>query len=384
MRVVYYGRELYHAATGAQRDNHQYIARIPVGDRFRYFYNQAELAAYNAGKNIQGATKEAVSKVGKAVGDAATKLKNRAYSEGLKVKYAGSGKKIHDALDNALSKRAYKGETVNKSVERQKNEAASKAAGTRKWDARVDGYSRHLENLNSSKTKRADGMHNLNREVTEKEKKQNASIKTGEEAVREARRKKDSIKQPNNQGIASTTGKNNAPKNNQGIASTNNSSKKVGINSQDIMKQDLSNKAKHPTNQGIVGKTYAEGRNRPKNNQGIAHIKDSGNAPKNNQGYIGQKSPKVSGKPLTGNSGKKYDSKKINNGTFSAGSGRLDNGTVDRFHVNTDQFKKHKTGSKLKSIEDSFYESYVKDGHDPEKARRWAKKAAENYMKKHK
>ena len=51
---------------------------------------------------------------------------------------------MHDALDNAMSKRYYRGETVNKSVERQKNEAASKAAGTRKWDARVDGYNRHL------------------------------------------------------------------------------------------------------------------------------------------------------------------------------------------------------------------------------------------------
>lgn len=292
MRVVYYGHELYH---GSEWHNHAYIDKIRIGDTWKYFYNQAELAAYKAGKAAKGA----VDAVGKAVGDAATKIKNDAYTNSLKKKYAGSGKKIHDALDNALSKRAYKGETVNKSVERQKNEAASKAAGTRKWDARVDGYSRHLENLNSSKTKRADGMYNLDREVTEKEKKQNASVKTGEEAVREARRKKQS------------------------------------------------------------------------------------NAPKNNQGYVGQKSPKVSGKPLTGNSGKKYDSKKINDGTFSAGSGRLDNGTVDRFHVNTDQFKKHKTGSKLKAIEDSYFKSYVNQGFNPERARKWAKQAAENYMKKH-
>ena len=241
MRVVYYGRELYHTATGAQRDNHQYIARIPIGDKFRYFYNQAELTAYNAGKNIQGAAKKAgyaikdaarvvtntdgkelnrkiynkiyengdplydakkaVSKAGKAVGDAATKVKNKAYVEAIKFKGRNNGKKIHNALDNALSKRAYKGETVNKSVERQQNEAASKAAGTRKWDARTDGYSRHLENLNSSKTKRTNGIYDLNREVTEKEKKQNASIKTGEEAVREARLKKQSNAPKYNQGI---------------------------------------------------------------------------------------------------------------------------------------------------------------------------------------
>ena len=49
MRKIYYGRELYHNSTN-QRDDHKYIERISVGDHFRYFYDQASLAAYNAAK----------------------------------------------------------------------------------------------------------------------------------------------------------------------------------------------------------------------------------------------------------------------------------------------------------------------------------------------
>lgn len=406
MRVVYYGRELYHAATGAQRDNHQYIARIPVGDRFRYFYNQAELAAYNAGKTA----KNAVDTAGKAIKDTVNGIKAKAIQRDLEKKGVG---KINTSLGDA-----YK---------------------TTNWSQQV--HDRQLrDNLVNNKSLRNP-----------------PAWMPGKNGPK------------NNQGIASTTGKNNAPKNNQGIASTNNSSKKVGINSQDIMKQDLSDKAKHHTNQGIVGKTYAEGRNRPKNNQGIARIKDSGNAPKNNQGiaptsnkannkknylypeaaklsrqadiladkfaksrtryenepsdsktkesklnayvingerlidnfkktedvlnkYRGisrpekkSNAPKVSGKFLT-NKGSVYDSSKINNNSISAGSGRLDNGTADKFHVNTKaQTNKELSNAKRqKEIELSFYNSYVNDGHNSADARRWAKKAAENYMKKHK
>jgi hypothetical protein len=308
MRVVYYGHELYHAASGAQRDNHQYIARIPVGDRFRYFYNQAELAAYNAGKAAKGAV---------------------------------------DAAKNTVDKFLHP-----------------------TFEAGEDRYYDTNHPKNNQGIARTTGKNN-----TPKNNQGIARIKDSGNAPK------------NNQGIARIKDSGNAPKNNQGIARIKDSGN-APKNNQGIARiKDSGNAPKN--NQGYVGTKS----NAPKNNQGIAgqKLKDSGNAPKNNQGYIGQKSPKVSGKPLTGNSedlyryyGKKYDSKKINNGTFSAGSGRLDNGTVDRFHVNTDQFKKHKTGSKLKAIEDSFYESYVNDGHDPEKARRWAKNAADNYMKKHK
>lgn len=62
------------------RGAHKYIAKIPVGGKMRYFYTQAELAAYKAGKTVsKGATAvrngvtSGVSKAGYAVRRAAGK-----------------------------------------------------------------------------------------------------------------------------------------------------------------------------------------------------------------------------------------------------------------------------------------------------------------------
>lgn len=54
MNIYYetdYGDELFHWGFGSKRQNHKYIERIPIGkNRYRYFYTQAELEAYKAGK----------------------------------------------------------------------------------------------------------------------------------------------------------------------------------------------------------------------------------------------------------------------------------------------------------------------------------------------
>lgn len=69
-----YGDELYHAENGnGSRKNHKYIARVRVGNKYRYFYSQAEIAAYKAAKAVGGAAKAAGSavtnsSVGRAIG----------------------------------------------------------------------------------------------------------------------------------------------------------------------------------------------------------------------------------------------------------------------------------------------------------------------------
>ena len=330
MRVVYYGKELYHTATGAQRDDHKYIERIPVGDHFRYFYNQAQLAAYNAGKNIQGAV---------------------------------------DAAKNTVDKFLH------------------------------------------------------------------PTFEAGEDRYYDTNHPK------NNQGIAGMTGKNNAPKYNQGVNITTGKNNAPKYNQGIAGMTGKNNTPKY--NQGIAGMTGKN--NAPKDNQGVNITTGKNNAPKNNQGYVSKSSPesnapKVSGNTLKPRSAEEmrkqgepyYSSKRVGNDSFTAGSGRLDSGDVDKFHVNTTnkpiskaasnkqesayagkkaledlQNSSPKKGSalldaaekdaekkinktkqskskQLKTLENSYYQAYIKDGHSPADAKRWAKNAAENYMKKHK
>ena len=73
------------------RGAHKYIAKIPVGGKMRYFYSQAELAAYKAGKTV---------------GKAATNVKNRLTVGGAQARY--TVKRISDTARtktvNAINK----------------------------------------------------------------------------------------------------------------------------------------------------------------------------------------------------------------------------------------------------------------------------------------
>lgn len=74
---------------GAQKANHKYIARVQVGNGWKYFYNTAELAAYKAG----GAVKKAGNAIGKAAGGAYEKaqLAGSAYLRGRKENAQDAG-----------------------------------------------------------------------------------------------------------------------------------------------------------------------------------------------------------------------------------------------------------------------------------------------------
>ena len=66
---------------GSQKKNHKYVARVQVGSGYRYFYSNAEYAAYQAGKtagNIAGGAKKAVGAIDSKIGIGAAIKKKKA------------------------------------------------------------------------------------------------------------------------------------------------------------------------------------------------------------------------------------------------------------------------------------------------------------------
>lgn len=97
--------EIYHAG---QRKNHKYIARIDLGDKFRYFYSQAEIAAYEAARRAGQAVDKAV--------DAAKEGANKAADATRKV--ASDAAKAVDKKVDAVTDSAKKvGQAVDKKVD---------------------------------------------------------------------------------------------------------------------------------------------------------------------------------------------------------------------------------------------------------------------------
>lgn len=282
MRVVYYGHELYHAATGAQRDNHQYIARVQVGDKFRYFYDQAQLAAYNAGKNIQGAAKaagDAVTKAGKNIQNTASKLKSDFEKARIRDANAAEVKKYKDPHKFSESTRKiinsknfneeYKGDyrnnflsneaqRINSKTEKDMR-AFAKTKGT-KYDPRTEGRAKDQ----NSQSKKYSGNWAVNKARYDKEIQDSMQKLYGKGKYMDPHEYKEPGQIRNDSFI---------------VAMNQAESRETGK----PVYMEATSKPKN--NQGIVGKTYAEGRNRPKNNQGIiSSTKGKNNAPKNNQG----------------------------------------------------------------------------------------------------
>lgn len=66
---------------GSQKKNHKYVARVQVGSGWRYFYSNAEYAAYQAGKtagNIAGGAKKAAGAIDSKLGVGAAIRKSKA------------------------------------------------------------------------------------------------------------------------------------------------------------------------------------------------------------------------------------------------------------------------------------------------------------------
>lgn len=94
--------ELYHfwgIPKGGKAKNHKYIARINLGDKFRYFYDMAQLAAYNAAK----AGGQVVNTVKKAADNVSEIAYNSAHRQDLKS--AMNSHKRHQTEWNEMANR---------------------------------------------------------------------------------------------------------------------------------------------------------------------------------------------------------------------------------------------------------------------------------------
>ena len=116
--------EIYHQA--GQRKDHKYIARIDLGDKFRYFYSQAEIKAYELAK----AGKKAVQDTANKAADTANKAINTAKTNIDKT--VDSAKKVVDETAESVSKNVNNvAENAKKSIDK-----TSKAVSDKVKDAR--------------------------------------------------------------------------------------------------------------------------------------------------------------------------------------------------------------------------------------------------------
>lgn len=89
---------------GSQKKNHKYFTRVQVGSKYRYFYNPAEYAVYQAGKAAEGVAsgaKSAVKAVDDKVGVSAL-IKKKKTGKAMKDAFHNQGKNL--ALAVAMAK----------------------------------------------------------------------------------------------------------------------------------------------------------------------------------------------------------------------------------------------------------------------------------------
>lgn len=111
---------------GSSKKNHKYVARVPDGDGYRYFYSHAEYAAYQAGKTAKGAVGavgDAAKTAAGAVGGAAKAVANKSglskLHESNAATVAGIGYRVKRDVEAA--KYAYgKRDAISKAVKKSK------------------------------------------------------------------------------------------------------------------------------------------------------------------------------------------------------------------------------------------------------------------------
>lgn len=417
MKVVYYGRDLYHAE---ERAGHRYIARIPFGDKFRYFYDQAELAAYKAGKAGAAAGKAA----GKAIGDMSRnassaidqmgKAARNTYMQAKSSINAAKGHKIYESQlknknnymrnpnekDIANARQGKSSNPLNRfgaeasrtmrdisSTASRTMNAAGKAVNSTVTGIKAKAIQKDLERK---------GVGKINTSLGDAYKTTNWTQQLLDKQARENFINNKSLYEPpawmpgkngpkDNQGIVSTTGRHNTPKDNQGIDS------RAGSRYMDSVKA-VSDKPSSKGSSSSSGQKYVEptGKgNSPKDNQGINSKdrtgKDNSSIHTSNHGIDSQKKARdeKNWKKATDNlkSSVKTDTTNLMAGAATAAANKS---AVSAKKKATEEKKAAKSDSaRLKSLTKSFEQRYIADGHDPADAKKWAKTAAENYIKKH-
>lgn len=398
MKVVYYGRDLYHAD---ERAGHKYIARIPFGDKFRYFYNQAELAAYKAGKAGAAAGKAA----GKAIGDVSRNAGNAINQMGKVAGDAAYTAKY--AVKNAVNEATRPARTALYGIKRNAqlkkmenaepsdfNKKVNKSDANRLWSKAQNEMNkrRAIQNRDIAKSKgakydrRIDADNNDYVDIKSAKGSSYKRIYSGDDAVAEARSKKTkgiNNAPKSNQGIVSTTGRHNTPKDNQGIDSG------AGSRYMDSLKA-VSDRSASSTKSSSTKYVEPTGKgNSPKANQGINSKdrtgKDNSSIHTSNHGVDSQKQARddKNWKKATDNlkSSVKKDTTNLMAGAETAAANKS---AISAKKKATEEKKAAKSDSaRLKSLTKSFEQRYIADGHDPADAKKWAKNAAENYIKKH-
>lgn len=404
MKVVYYGRDLYHAD---ERAGHKYIARIPFGDKFRYFYDQAELAAYKAGK----AGLEAGKAAGRAIGDMSRnassaidqmgKTARNTYMQAKSSINAAKGHKIYESQlknKNNYMRNPNEKDIINARQGKSSNPLNRFSAEASRTMRDISSTaSRTASDFSKAASKTADRAVNEIKNIGARHfgttVGKNTNIHSGNQGyVSKSSKPKynqgiatTTSKPKSNQGIVSTTGRHNTPKDNQGIDSG------AGSRYMDSLKA-VSDRPSSKGSASSSGKKYVEptGKgNSPKDSQGINSKdrtgKDNSSIHTSNHGIDSQKKARdeKNWKKATDNlkNSVKKDTTNLMAGAETAAANKS---AVSAKKKATEEKKAAKSDSaRLKSLTKSFEQRYIADGHDPADAKKWAKNAAENYIKKH-
>lgn len=398
MKVVYYGRDLYHAD---ERAGHKYIARIPFGDKFRYFYDQAELAAYNAGKTAG----KAISDAGRTAGNAINQMGKAARNTYMQAKSGINAAKGHKIYESQLkNKNNYMRNPNEKDVINARQGKSSNplnrfgAEASRTMRDISTTASKTMGDFSKAASRTADRAVNEIKNIGARHFGTTVGKNTNMHSSNQGYVSKTS-KPKYNQGTVSTTGRHNTPKDNQGIVSTtgrhNTPKDNQGIDSRagSRFMDSLKATSDRPSSStGSSSTKYVEptGKgNTPKSNQGINSKdrtgKDNSSIHTSNHGIDSQKKARdeKNWKKATDNlkNSVKTDTTNLMAGAATAAANKE---AVSSKKKATEEKKAAKSDSaRLKSLTKTFEQRYIADGHDPADAKKWAKNAAENYIKKH-
>lgn len=133
--------EIYHSlwGKGAQRDNHKYIARIDLGGKFRYFYDQAEIAAYKAAQAGRQAANQVADGARATGGQLAKNARNvgEQVASTAKKTVENAKKNISDTIDTKVTGEYYKDKMpMAKNNQTRWNKVANDVDGRNRTKAR--------------------------------------------------------------------------------------------------------------------------------------------------------------------------------------------------------------------------------------------------------
>lgn len=421
MRKVYYGRDLdsrhlNHYAE--ERKDHKYIERIPIaGGKYKYIYDVATsvvppvnkaIIDYATNETKKGVkqyvdeTKQAIDKTSKA----AKLITSRPIEVAGKVvakKISDTKKTIDDAKELSRQTKQLATNASNQFTKAKTditNSLATSFRTTRGHNENMHSMNQGVvkgERYNSTKGNNAN-MHSSNQGVV------NGKTISQVKKEEKAKQKESLDKTLNAINPSNKTDKVSKAANDLNRKEFMNKLSSVGDNAKkaydeakekQAKKEEVKNAAgkivnrlnpvnafKSPSIKGVVTGKKVESQKDTPSIKGVVTGKKNDTGHKGDWDYY-EKQRRDLVKDFTYGEkvGKtKYDPSKVTNKSFTAGSGRLDNGTVDKFHTYATTALSANTRRKL--IEDSYFNQFREDGLSSSDARVRAKRAAEDYLKR--